>query len=269
MTVQNLNISGTLTINASNVTVNNVCVTTSGNSGSMAVVVGSNASNLLLEHSIFKGSASSGTGVIDTGVFNPNNIASVSADSILITNAAEDWHGAGTVKNSYMQAGAFYSDASGPSHNEDIYLSDTSITLDHDTLLNSASQTAVLFGDNNGGSKGTPGDNHWTVTNSLLAGGGYLAYLNAGATSQGTSTMNITNNRFARCTGATNYDGWGTQCNDATATSAGTLGDKYGYYPNGGYYGGVIYDYCGTGQTWTNNVWDNNRAAIACPRKRG
>jgi len=194
-TVQNLKITGTLTIAAPNVTVNNVCVTDSGNSGNMAVWVDSNATNLLLEHSTFAGASAAGSGVIDTGVWNAANVAGVTANAIYIYNAAEDWHGSGTVENSYLQAGAYFG-SDGGSHNEDVYLSDTSITLNHDTLLNSASQTAVLFGDDNGGSCCIAADNHWTVIDSLLAGGGYLAYLNAEATGVGSSTMDIQNNRF-------------------------------------------------------------------------
>jgi len=42
--------------------------------------------------------------------------------------------------------------------------------------------------------------------------------------------------------------------------------DKFGYYPFGGYYGGIVDVSCPptSGQTWSNNVWDDNNAAIAC-----
>jgi Domain of unknown function (DUF4082) len=276
-TVQNLNITGTLTISAPNVTVNNVCVTASGNYEGNGVNIGSNASNLLIENTTVSGTSASGTGVLNTGVFNPSNIGSVTLNKVYITNAAEAYHGSGTIENSYFQAGAVFTIPSGSdgcstsggciSHNEDIYLSDTSVTIEHDTLLNSASQTAVLFGDNNGGTKGKPADNHWVVEDSLLAGGGFLAYMNAGATAVGSSTMTIDNNRFARCLGATSFNGWGTTCTDAPSTSGGTTGDNNGYYPYGGYYGGVIDDYCpssGSGQVWSDNVWDDNNAAVGC-----
>jgi hypothetical protein len=276
-TVENLDIKGTLTIAAPNVTVKNVCVTTNGDYSGNGVNIGSNATNLLIESSTVSGTASSGTGVLNTGVFNPSNVKPVTLNDVYITDAAEDYHGAGTIENSYLQAGGYYDapdgtggcDTSGgcPSHNEDVYMSDTSVTLNHDTLLNSASQTAVLFGDNNGGSKGTPADNDWVVENSLIAGGGYVAYMDAGATGVGSSVMTVENDRFARCLGATTFNGWGTMCTDATNTPTGTSGDKYGYYPYGGYYGAVIDAYCPgsyAGQTWSGNVWDDNNAAVTC-----
>lgn len=253
-TIQNLNITGGIEVNAPNVTISNVCVTDpNGGSGELAISIESNATNLLIEHTTVAGTSS--TNALDTGIWNALDVPSVTANNVYIYNAAEDWHGSGTVTNSYMQAGATYNG----SHNEDIYLSDTSITLAHDTLLNSTGQTAVLFGDNDGGAKDTPADNHWTVTNSLMAGGGYLMYLNAnnGSMPVGSSTMNITNNRFGRCLGPQYFDGDGTTCTTGT--------DKYGYFPNGGYYGGPVDDYCtGANQVWTNNVWDDNNATVSC-----
>jgi hypothetical protein len=155
-----------------------------------------------------------------------------------------------------MQAGATFSG----SHNEDIYLSDTSITLTHDTLLNSTGQTAVLFGDNYGGGSTGPATNDWTVTNSLLAGGGWMAYFDARGTSVGNSKMDIENNRWARCLGKAVFDGDGNTCSGL----GDGANDGYGYFPDGGYYGGPIDGYCGAGQTWSGNVWDDNNATISC-----
>lgn len=260
-TVQNMNITGTLTISASHVTVNNVCVTNSGNSGAFAVNIESSGTNLLLEHSTFAGSASSGIGVLDTGVANNSNVADVTAEAIYIYNAAEDWHGMGTVNDSYMQAGATFGSGVNESHNEDVYISDTSWSGNHNTLLNSTGQTAVLFGDNDGGSKDIPADNQWAVKNSLMAGGGWMMYLDAQNGNDplpvGSSTMDIENNRLARCLGPQDFDGNGTTCTTGT--------DKYGYFPLGGYYGGPTDDYCGdSGQIWSNNVWDDNNQTVSC-----
>jgi len=257
-TIQNLNITGGIAVDAPNVTINNVCVTDpDGGSGVLAITIEPGSTNLLIEHSTIAGASS--TNALDTGIWNASDIPSVTANYVYIYNAAEDWHGSGTVTNSYMQAGATYSG----SHNEDIYLSDTSITLTHDTLLNSTGQTAVLFGDNDGGAKDQPADNHWTVTNSLMGGGGYLMYLDAnnGSMPVGSSTMNIQNNRFARCLGKAVFDGNGNTCQGL----GDGANDGHGYFPNGGYYGGPVDDYCsGSGQTWSGNVWDDNNATISC-----
>jgi hypothetical protein len=275
-TIQNEEIKGTLTISAANVTVKNVCVVTAGDYDGNGVNIGPNATNTLIENSTVEGSSATGTGVLNTGVFNPNNVNSVALNSVYITNAAEDYHGSGNIQNSYMQAGGFYTIPNGsdgcstnggcPAHNEDVYLASGNVTLNHNTLLNSASQTAVLFGD---GNQGGAANNRWTVTSNLLAGGGYVAYFQAKTSTVGSSTMNFSNNRIARCLGPTKFDGYGTQCNDATANTAGTSGDKNGYYPNGGYYGGFSYTYCpsnGASQIWANNVWDDNNSVINCPR---
>jgi hypothetical protein len=228
-TIQNMNITGQLTINVPNVTVRNVCVTSSGNEGVIAVFIGAAATGLKLENSTFAGTSETGTGVIDTGVWNAPNVANVTANNIYIYNAAEAWHGTGTITDSYMQAGAFFIEALGdgscsmsdgynaddngcPSHNEAVYVNDatTGITLDHDTLLNSSSQTAVFFGDDNGGDPtGAVADNDITISNSFLAGGGYTIYANAKASSDAGATKPITfeNNRFARCAGPTHFTG--------------------------------------------------------------
>jgi hypothetical protein len=221
----------------------------------MAVWVEANATNLLLEHSTFRGTASSGDGVIDTGVWNASNVSTVTAEALYIYNAAEDWHGDGNLNDSYLQAGAYYS-SDGGSHNEDVYLSDGTFSANHDTLLNSTGQTAVLFGDNNGGTCCIAADNHWTVKDSLLAGGGWAAYWNAKSNSAGSSSMDIENNRWARCDGPQYFDGSGTTCTTGT--------DQFGYYPGIGYYGGPVDGYCGSNSIWTGNVYDDNNAVLGC-----
>ena len=38
-----------------------------------------------------------------------------------------------------------------------------------------------------------------------------------------------------------------------------------GYYPRGGSFGNVAYDYCGSpGWVWKNNVWDDDGSASTC-----
>ena len=80
----------------------------------------------------------------------------------------------------------------------------------------------------------------------MLAGGGYTLYPAGNSTSAGTGTMDIENNRFARCTSQT--------CPD-------TSGDD----PQGGYFGIAAYCWKGTNQTWQNNVWDDDVSTIANP----
>jgi hypothetical protein len=149
------------------------------------------------------------------------------------------WHGAGTVTDSYFIDDAFiFCD-----HYEPIYISDATLVVQHSTLLNIHDQTAAIFVDTSGDG---PGDSHLTVTDSLLAGGGYTLYPAGNSTSAGTGTMDVERNRLARCTS--------TSCPDT-----------HGYYPSSGYYGVAAYCWTGTGQTWQNNIWDDDVSPIANP----
>ncbi|HUC58428.1 MAG TPA: hypothetical protein VMA95_13575, partial [Streptosporangiaceae bacterium] len=78
-----------------------------------------------------------------------------------------------------------------------------------------------------------------TITNNLLAGGGYSIY--AGATNEATygvpTNIVVTGNKFA------------TQ-----------------YYANAGQYGpAAYYDAAGTGNTWSGNTWDGTGATVPAP----
>src|SRR6185312_14847404 len=83
-------------------------------------------------------------------------------------------------------------------HVENIYFDDSAFTINHSTLFNPVEQTATIFGNSNGGTDG-PCSNQLTVTNNLLAGGGYVIYPCGHGTSAGSSKSVITGNHFARC----------------------------------------------------------------------
>lgn len=87
----------------------------------------------------------------------------------------------------------------------------TGIVFDHNTILNQYSQTSAIIGGDNTGV---------TVSNNLLAGGGYTLYCAPGA-----STFHATNNRFSRL-----------------------------YWPNAGYYGPMAN--C-SGSQLSGNIWDD------------
>jgi len=291
-TVQNLNITGDLSIKAANVTVNNVCITLNGKKEGFGITIASGATNALVEHTTIQSSSPSNESTfMDTGV--SASIGSCTSGILLnydvIEGAAESVHAPYNcsstatglkVENSYMQAGYFFTRSGAPSHNEDVYLSDSSFTAIHDTMLNAQGQTAVLFGDNNGGTCCIAANNHWIVKNSLLAGGGFMAYWNAKSTSVGSSTMDIENNNWARCTTSPKGSGDGEECGGIDSGAAGWVpfgqsagADSHGYFPNGGYYpgglqpgGDLAYGYCppAAGQTFTGNVWDDNGAAVSC-----
>jgi hypothetical protein len=137
-------------------------------------------------------------------------------------------------------------------HVENVYFDDTSFTAKHDTLLNPVGQTAVIFGNSNGGEDTTNCVNHLTVEGSLLAGGGFTLYPCAHAAKVGSSSLVVTGNHFARCLTAETNTSWGGHpCKGGS--------DANGYYPKSGEYGLMTADF---GGTWSANVWDDSGASL-------
>jgi hypothetical protein len=174
-----------------------------------------------------------------------------------------------TLENSFVSANG-YEDGG---HTEDTYSGpgSTGIVIDHDTLLNPQYETATVFIDNGTGPC-TATDN--AVTNSFLAGGGYLTYPCSGATSANGSSFTFTGNRIARCDGTPlthDYPGLGgTTCGTAAPSAPyysafGAGGDRAGYWPDGGYFGLDAYVFCAApGWDWSGNTWDDNDSTVAC-----
>jgi hypothetical protein len=229
------------------VTVKNVCVAVNGgdnyDNGGPAISV--EGSDVTIENSSF-GGANDTTQATQQAITNSNDSVTLKHD--YLHSCSECLHAGLTLADSYVATTpAIVTGSSGEDHYEDWYYSDDTVVANHDTMFNSMDETAIIFGntDTNGNYSG-PADNHTTVTNSLLAGSGYVLYPDGNATSVGSSTMDISDNRIARCLSKS--------CPDAN-----------GYWPNGGSYGVDAYIYCsGSGQTWSNNVWDDNNQTIGC-----
>jgi hypothetical protein len=256
MTIRNLDINGTITISASNVTLKNVRLTVADDgSGTAGISIESGASGTTVEDSTIAGAGT--TNSPESAIFNHYG-ETLTLTRVYLYNFADPIEGPVTVTDSYINANGTYGSGSNIAHIEDIYVSDDTVSVDHSVLFNPSGQTATIFMDTGGGSGG-PGDDHLTVTNSLIAGGGWTLYPSAKSTSVGTGTMNVSNNRFARCLGTPDFDGSGTTCKGGA--------DTHGYYPNCGYYGVAADDYCPpiAGQAWSGNVWDDDSSVIACP----
>jgi hypothetical protein len=256
--IEDKNITGGVTIEAKNVTLTNDCITLDGGgSGSSSIVnIGQGDTGTQITHSDISG-ANSTTESVEEALSNNYSNGSTVADHDYIYNCGECVHGEWKLTNSYVTASANISGA----HYEDIYCNDETFIAEHDVLINPHGQTANLFCDTSLGGGG-PAENHITVTDSLLAGAGYSLYPQGNSISVGSSTMTITNNRFARCLGKPIFDGSGTTCQGLTEGDT----DSHGYYPNGGYYGIDAYTYCPPtpGQQWSNNIWDDNNETVAC-----
>jgi hypothetical protein len=252
--ISGLEITGPVTVAAKNVTIKNSRIAISkGGNGSYGLILNNGASNFTIEHSEIVGPAGESNG-LESAVWNHYGNPGVVARSDYFHHCADCWEGPGTFEDDYMVVDAGYSG----SHNEDIYVCGAAVDVEHSTLLNLYHQTATVFGDT-----ASCGGNTFEVKNSLLAGGGFLVYPQANATSA-TGTMNVSNNRFARCRSGENYDKstGGTYCNSQS-------GDANGYYPYGGFYGVAAYYFGGAGNVWTNNVWDDSGKPVCASGNEG
>ncbi|HVV67334.1 MAG TPA: Ig-like domain-containing protein [Candidatus Saccharimonadales bacterium] len=244
--IQDKDITGELVVNAPNVTLKDSKVhTSSGGSGTTAIVLNQGATNFTIENSEIYGNGSK-TNAPESGIWNHYGNAGFKIVNSYVHGSPDNVEGPVDVEDSYMIVDAEYSGA----HSENIYLCGTPATVNHSTLYNTSDETSLIFGDGICGS-----GNQVSVTNSLLAGGGWMLQPDSKGVS---APVTITNNRVGRCLGSVSQDsGGGYVCKGGA--------DSNGYWPYGGHYG-LATD---TGKlTWSGNVWDNNSQTI-CPTQDG
>jgi hypothetical protein len=241
-TIKDKEVSGKITINASNVTIENVKVLPTS-SGSDTQAISNNGSGNVIRN-VTAGGKGTGSSTIEAAVRGFNG---VTLEGDYFYNCNECVQGGATVKDSYMVVSSIYVGA----HAENIYICSDTVNVNHSTLINTVNQTATVFGDTICG-----GGNKYTVTNSLLAGGGYVFYPQANSTNPAGAQTTITGNRIARCLGAAETrEGGHWLCKGGS--------DSSGIYPYGGSYG--IGAYFSGPVTWSGNVWDDNLATIPAP----
>jgi hypothetical protein len=240
-----LDLTGTVTVAADNVTIQNSRIArSSGGIGSYAVILNDGADGFTIRDTEVLGPASDSDG-LESAVWNHYNNPGATAERVYFHRCADCWEGAGTFRDAFMVVDAAYDG----SHDEDIYVCGTTVDVDHSTLINTHQQTATVFGDT------ICGGNDFTVTDSLLAGGGFVLYPQANSSTETGSTY-ISGNRIARCRSTAIYN----PSSGGTACSGGA--DSFGYFPKGGYYGVSAYTYSGPDQIWAGNVWDDSGQPI-------
>jgi hypothetical protein len=252
--VSGLQVNGTIDVLASNVTIENTRViqnTTCGPTvtcGNSAIAIAPGVSGVTIRN-VETASAPGDTCEHDIR----NNGASVTIEGAYLHACDSNIYAVGptVLKNSFGIAEIVISE----DHVENIYFNETSFSAIHDTLLNPVEQTAVIFGNSGGGEDVTNCSNQLTVTESLLAGGGYTLYPCAHAAQAGSSSLKVEGNHFARCVSAEGYEPDG-----GTHPCVGGP-DSSGYYPKSGSYG-VAFNYFTSATTWRGNVWDNNLARV-------
>jgi hypothetical protein len=268
-TVEGLDISGEVVIDASNVKLNDDCIEVNGNEeqGSAAVILDNGASNFAISNSTIRGKNTTSQS-IEEALRNNYSNAGATATKDRLENCAECLHQTWSISESYVNAnGEQKADESGLAHAEDWWFDNGTVSANDDTLLNPSKQTAVIFAESGGGSC----QNHETVTNSLLAGGGFMFYFCAHSSGAGSSSIDIKNNRFARmvCTKKeiSNFEGrGGFGCGPEGSYFSYGEGSG-GYFPRGGFFG-LVYEGEGIynkGAGWEGNYWDNNLASVEAP----
>ena len=223
-----LYISGTLTIDASNVTVKDVHVATNAIFG-----VGlSHTTGVTIENSTISG-LNATTGRVDSAI---DDVYGDSTGMVIKDNNIFDFRTAihistGLVEGNYIHDPGYISG----DHTNGFYVNGGTepLTISGNTIFNSRSQTDAINLD--AGSAGVPVANK-TVENNFLAGGSYTIY-GGDALGNPTSKIVIKGNRFGQL-----------------------------YYKTSGQFGpGAYFNTTATGNVWSGNIWDTTGAAVPAP----
>jgi hypothetical protein len=222
-----LSVAGNIDVEASNVTLDNLQVTSTGSSWGVGLM---NANSVLVEHCSISSPAASGPGRLQSGVKDVYGDAEgtvIKDDNI--------WHAedgvqlsAGLIEGTYIHDLA-YNDGDHTDGIDSNAGDPAGFTITGNTILNPLDQTDDIALFENFGTQLDV-----TITGNLMAGGDYSIYAGYNPGKAVPSNIVIANNRFART-----------------------------YFANSGEYGPVAYAAIGVnGNTWTNNIWDNTGATI-------
>jgi Right handed beta helix region len=224
-----LSIPGNLTINASNVTVENVSVVDNGGDFGVSLT---HTTGVTIENSTISG-LNATTGRVGSAI---DDVYGDSTGMVIKDNNIFDFRTAiqvstGLVEGNYIHDPGYISG----DHTNGFYVNGGTepLTIQDNTIFNSQGQTDAINLD--AGSAGVPVANK-TVENNFLAGGGYTIY-GGDALANPTSNIVIKGNRFGQL-----------------------------YYRTSGQYGpGAYFNAAATGNVWSGNTWDTTGAAVPSP----
>jgi hypothetical protein len=191
--ISGLNITGTVTIEAANVTLIDCKIT---GAGANVIQIASGITGTTIEYSEINGTGTNNagsTGINGQGTFIGDNIYNV-ANGINVT-------GASVIQNNYIHN----LQASGSQSYDGIKIDggESNVTISHNTIINSHSATAAIMIDNYYGAV-----SNIAVSNNIIAGGGYTIYDDAHFNSSAITGVSITNNHIAAGVwGATDFVG--------------------------------------------------------------
>ncbi|HEX4115478.1 MAG TPA: hypothetical protein VHY18_06350 [Solirubrobacteraceae bacterium] len=230
-TIKDVALEGSISVEANNTTIEDTDVTVDGTQtcgescGGRGIWIKPGVTGTLIQNVACHGGALSGVNVTQYCVM--SNDSATTIKQLYAYNCTECLAGPMNLSNSFINE----SDATIPQeHYEDIYYGGGGgpLIVNHNTMLNQQGQTAVVFASVDFGNQTT-----LTITNNLMAGGGYMIY-GGGSGSGGkvVGPVTISGNRFSR-----------------------------EFYPNGGYYGVASYMNEAV-TTWSGNVWDETLKSV-------
>jgi hypothetical protein len=270
-TIADLNVIGTITVQNPKVTIRNVCVTADGGGriDSAAISLQGAANDTLIEYATIAGANDSDRSV-EAAVANRDGGSATVTHSYL-HSCGECIHDSWVVTDSYVISDGMRGTSD---HVEDVYYdSPGGGTFNRDVLLNPWPQTAVVFGDNTAGG---PCASRLTLTNSLIAGGALSIWTCGGmkSSSVGSSTINVSENDWARCTTRPlrrNPLTGGTACSAAVDVAIGAGADSHGYWPLVGYEWPTDVQYCPPvrHQVFADNWYDDTGTSVTCANPWG
>jgi hypothetical protein len=219
-------VNGTVDVTASNVTVRDDTITSTGDGFGVAI---RHASGTTIQDCDIS-SPSAGAGRLMVGI---KDIYGDASGTKVIGNNI--WHtstgvqmGAGLIQDNYIHDLGLTGDdhLNGTTSNG----STTPLAIIHNTVFNPHGQTDAISLFEDFGTEGNV-----TITGNLVAGGGYSIYGGQNAGGSTAFNIRITDNRFATI-----------------------------YYPHGGFWGPVTaFGPSGPGNVWSGNVWDSTGQPIS------
>jgi hypothetical protein len=230
-TIKDVALEGSISVEANNTTIEDTDVTVNGTQtcgescGGRGIWIKPGVTGTVIQNVACHGGALSGSNVTQYCIM--SNDSATTIKQLYAYNCTECLAGPMNLSNSFInESGATIPQE----HYEDIYYGGGGgpLIVNHNTMLNQQGQTAVVFASVDFGNQTT-----LTITNNLMAGGGYMIY-GGGSGSGGkvVGPVTITGNRFSR-----------------------------EFYPNGGYYG--VASYMNEAVTaWSGNVWDETLKSV-------